>query len=86
MFTHEDPNDIPTFIYPNDTSILSHITVTTEDMSKALKNLKPNKSPGPDGLHPRILSELSAELAYPFKLLFELLRRVSYQTLGRQLR
>ena len=40
-------------------------------MEKALKNLKVNKSPGPDGLHPRILRELSHELAKPFKMLFD---------------
>ena len=38
---------------------------------QALKSLKPNKSPGPDGIHPRILKELSDELAYPLRLLFE---------------
>ena len=70
VFTKEDPNDIPTFTHSN-TNVLSQINITTDAMSKALRNLKPSKSPGPDGLHPRILRELSAELAYPLKFLFD---------------
>ena len=37
-----------------------------------MQNLKTDKSPGPDGLHPRVLAELSTSLAVPLKLLFEL--------------
>ena len=70
MFTNEDPHNIPTFTHPNK-NFLSHFTITNEDMKQALKSLKPNKSPGPDGIHPRILKELSEELAYPLRLLFE---------------
>ena len=39
-------------------------------MYKALHNLKPNKSPGPDEIHPRLLKELARELAHPMTLLF----------------
>ena len=40
-------------------------------MKNALKNLNPNKSPGPDAIHPRVLRELASELAYPLRLLLE---------------
>ena len=39
-------------------------------MERALNSLKINKSPGPDGLHPRILKELSSEISRPLALLF----------------
>ena len=34
------------------------------------KKLKYNKSPGPDGIHPRILKELSEYLLVPLRILF----------------
>ena len=34
-------------------------------MEDKLLNLNPNKSAGPDGLHPRILREIAAPLAIP---------------------
>ena len=41
-------------------------------MSKqAIKNMKKNKSPGPDGLHPRFIKEGADQLAEPFRILFE---------------
>ena len=39
---------------------------------KMLDNLNPNKSPGPDGIHPRVLRELSTELAIPLRDIFQL--------------
>lgn len=41
-----------------------------EEIRKAIKKLKRNKSPGPDGLHSRIMKEVEQELAEPFKLIF----------------
>ena len=69
VFTTEDKNEIPTFSCPN-TNFLSTMSITDHDMERALNSLKVNKSPGPDGLHPRILSELSFELSRPLTLLF----------------
>ena len=37
---------------------------------KKLKKLNVNKSPGPDGLHPKVLSELAHELAEPLTIIF----------------
>ena len=45
--------------------------MTEPDIEKALKSLKTCKSPGPDGIHPRILKELSVELSNPLKKLFD---------------
>ena len=39
-------------------------------MYKALKSLKINKSPGPDGIHPIILKELAFEISKPLSTIF----------------
>ena len=50
--------------------MLNNIDITEETVLKALKNLSPNKSPGIDGIHPRILKEMADELAYPITEIF----------------
>ena len=40
-------------------------------MEKLLRDLKPSKSPGPDGIHPRVLKELAAEVATPLQIIFQ---------------
>ena len=49
---------------------LSTLSVTVEQMSKALKSLNPSKSPGPDEIHPKILREVADEMAVPLSYLF----------------
>ena len=70
VYTSEDKNNIPTFEKKTD-KVISTISVTENDMYNALKNLNPNKSQGPDLLHPRILKELAKQLSYPLKKLFD---------------
>ena len=41
-------------------------------MLSYLKDLNPNKAPGPDGIHARILKVCAANLVYPLSLLFDL--------------
>ena len=41
-----------------------------EDVEKRLKNLKQDKAPGPDGIHPKILKECAVELARPIYRIF----------------
>ena len=50
---------------------LSQVEITSGDVFKLLSNLKPNKSPGPDNLHPYPLRELADVLALPLSLLFK---------------
>ena len=45
--------------------------ICENDIVNALKSLKVCKSPGPDGIHPRVLKELAVELALPLRRLFE---------------
>ena len=70
VFTEEDKNNIPVFNCDNDI-LIDNLSITNLDMEKALSSLKINKSLEPDGIHPRILKELSKEIACPLKLMFD---------------
>ena len=48
---------------------LNDITFSVLDVLR-LPNLNSNKSPGPDNIHPRVLSECAEELAFPLYILF----------------
>ena len=71
VFTQETDDEMPQCNY-NVQSEINHTEVSTETITKLLQSLKPNKSPGPDSIHPKILKELAEELAVPFKILFDL--------------
>ena len=45
--------------------------LTQEEVQQRLKKIKIDKSPGPDGIHPRILRELSNVIARPLFLIFK---------------
>ena len=49
---------------------LTDVSFTCEDVVKLLQGLKPDKSPGPDMIHPCVLKERAYELAYPLFRLF----------------
>ena len=66
----EDTDNIPIFNCNNDVFI-DKVNISSKEMEKALRSLNVNKSPGPDGLHPRILKELATELSIPLKFLFD---------------
>ena len=62
---HSDP--------PPDVSsseILETIGFAVTDVQKLLSNCDPGGSPGPDGIHPRILKECAIALALPYSILF----------------
>ncbi|VDM05009.1 unnamed protein product [Schistocephalus solidus] len=42
---------------------------------KTLKQLKPTKSPGPDGISAKVLNELTDQLASPLSKIFEILMK-----------
>ena len=70
VFTEEDLMNSPNVENKNFESFLERIEITEEMVRKKLKALNQNKSPGPDGIHPRILKELSQELILPLTLMF----------------
>ena len=61
VFTQEDPNftPLPSSPYPQ----ISKITVTANGVQKLLESINGKKSSGPDDISPRILKELSREIA-----------------------
>ena len=72
QFTKEDTSNLPD-IPPKHLSSeeLKKFKITEEEVLKELKNLKPNKAPGIDGLHPRVLKEMAEELAHPLTLIYQ---------------
>ena len=71
VFTNEDLASIPAFENQSDDNSLEDIEINEAIVLKQLQNLKVNKSPGPDCLHPRLLKELSSELKGPLTILFQ---------------
>ena len=70
VFTVEDTARMPNFEQRTYTEPLTDIKITNEMAVTILGRLKTNKSPGGDGLHPRVLVELKEELATPIRMIF----------------
>ena len=71
-FTKENKTNIPNIEMKNlTTPEIKSFVITEADVLKELRNLKPNKSPGIDGMHPNVLKELAEELAKPITVLFQ---------------
>ena len=49
---------------------LNSIDLNRERVLKALKDLNPNKTPGPDGLHPKVLKEVAESICDPVYYIF----------------
>ena len=71
VFTREDTHDIPEPDTKHHGQKLSTITVTEEEETKKLNKLNPSKSPGPDGMHPRVLKEVAEEISFPLTCIFK---------------
>ena len=66
VFTTEpDSDELPAFPERDYQDILENISITTEMINKKLKNLKVNKSPGLDSIHPRVLHEVAEAISTP---------------------
>ena len=52
-------------------SRLSNFKVIREQVLQVLKDLRMDKSPGVDGIHPHIFKELSDSISYPLSLIFQ---------------
>ena len=63
-FTVEDTSNIPDFPVRVD-SQLNDFYITESDVLDALVALNPNKTPGPDNLHPQLLKNCADSLARP---------------------
>ena len=70
VFTREKTDEIPQ-PDPSDVDPISDLIITEGKIMKKLKSLNPNKSSGPDGLHPRILQELSEIISKPLSMIMQ---------------
>ncbi len=70
VFTREDTTDVPDPDMKADGRILDDIQISEDDVADKLKNLNPSKSPGPDGIHPRVLKETANSIAKPLHIIF----------------
>ena len=67
VFTKEDAwNHETTVRLDNDLEIV----ITEERVLKALRTLKPDKSPGPDNIHAMVLKEAASEVVKPLTMIF----------------
>ena len=51
--------------------VLREVRLDRGMVLKVLKNLDPNKTPGPDGMHPKVLMEVAEEIAEPVYMIYE---------------
>jgi hypothetical protein len=70
VFTQENPI-VPTLDNERIINPITEVMFSPEIVKKKLEDLKPNKSPGPDGLHPRVLKELAPVLCNPLSDLMQ---------------
>ena len=64
--------EMPQMTQRNFKEWLTNINISKEKIKKKLLELKISKAPGPDGLHPRLLKALAAQLSEPLELTFQL--------------
>ena len=70
MFEVEENDQIPEFEERNYDSVLMDIEINKDQISKIINALKPNKSQGPDRIHPRILKETNQCITSPLEKIF----------------
>jgi hypothetical protein len=69
-FTREPDGEIPFFDSRTDTSI-KDLNITTDMVRYEIKNLNPNKSFGPDEIHPLLLKELVDFVTQPLTIIMK---------------
>ena len=69
IFTVE--NDDGPMIKMQSEAVCEEIVVSLDMVLKKFKKINPNKSPGPDLLHPTVIYEVKEVIVYPLTLLFK---------------
>ena len=65
---HSSPPHLELSNYP----MLENIHISPDDVKQAIKQLKPNKAPGPNLIGPKLFKEASNELATPLSDMYNL--------------
>ena len=50
---------------------MADITIGAAEVQRKLQDLRTDKAPGADLVHPRLLKELAVQVAYPLAILFQ---------------
>ena len=69
VFTTEDQTNIPNL--DCEVELMADITITAAEVQKKLQDLRTDKTPGSDLIHPRLLKELAVQVAYPLAIIFQ---------------
>ena len=75
MFTREDISALPeleTKFEGRESDYLGQLFVTSKIVGKESRDMKDNKSPGVDGIHPKLLLEITKQISIPFVTVFNL--------------
>ena len=70
VFTREPQGDIPHLGKKVAKEAMKEMKIEKKDIVKETQKLKPNKSPGPDGIHPKLIRNLGETIAEPLALIF----------------
>ena len=70
VFTIEPDGDIPILPPREVLHQMPKLEITQSKIAEILAKLKPDKSPGPDGLHPRFFKELAEYMNVPLCIIF----------------
>ena len=71
VFTAEETDVLPEFEDRPFTTTLETLEIKASDIEKKLSKLNTAKSAGPDGIHPRILKEVNAEISQPLAIIYK---------------
>ena len=71
VFTRENQDNWPICVPSGIDNKLKSMSFSEDDVRKLLLEINPNKSPGPDKIHPKVLKECSGVLAAPLFYLFK---------------
>ena len=69
VFTTEDLTNIPSL--ECQVELMADITIGAAEVQRKLQDLRTDKAPGADLVHPRLLKELAVQVAYPLAIIFQ---------------
>ena len=70
VFTRENMDNMPDLSPRHPGEPIRSLEITAEMVEQKLKKLRPSKSPGPDGFHPRVIQETTSTINLPLSLIF----------------